>query len=158
VQIKAYGKLKVGTAVTIIVAEEVPIEGLIAWVDDRLAGISFRYKLPLSTLLRVKQEAREGRRRTSPRVNTEAVATLRTCGRAYCAKLIDISTTGAKLQTRERLPSSGSAVLNLPNLPPLSAFIRWSDDQGLGLSFPSPLPLDVISQWLINREHVSVTF
>lgn len=151
VQIKAYCKLGVGTPVTIIVAEEDPIEGRIAWVDDRLAGVSFRYKLPLSTLLRVKQETKEGRRRSSPRVTTEAAATLRTCGRAYRVKLTDISTTGAKLQTTERLPSSGSAVLNLPDLPPLSAFIRWSEDQDLGLSFPSPLPVEIVSHWLLNR-------
>jgi hypothetical protein len=157
VQIKAYCTLEVGTPVEIIVAEEDPIGARIAWVEDRLAGVSFNHKLPLSTLLRVKQQTKEGRRRTSPRVNTESLATLRTCGRAYRVNLTDISTTGAKLQTRERLPPSGSAVLVLPDMPPLSAFIRWSDDHDLGLSFSSPLPLEVISRWLIGRRHVSVS-
>jgi hypothetical protein len=40
-------------------------------------------------------------------------------------------------------------------MPPIAAFIRWSDEQKLGLSFQLPMPIEVIAGWLNGRGTVS---
>lgn len=155
VQIKAYSKLEVGKRVCLHVAEESPIFGQVAWFEDRMAGIHFDQALSPATLLRVEQKGKAGRRRTSPRIQTSSRAKLRTCGRVYRVELSDISTTGAKLRTPKKLPSSGSAILELPGLPPVSAYIRWSDDKDLGLSFSLPMPIEVIATWMGSSASLS---
>lgn len=157
VQVKIYGKPPVGSRVRLRVGEDTQIPGRIVWVDNQLAGIEFDHELAPATLLRVEQKQEAGRRRGTPRLSTRADAKLRTCGRAYSVVLSDISTTGAKLKTSQRLPSSGPATLELPDLPPVSGYIRWSDDQELGVSFGVPMPVKVIAQWLGQRPHVSVS-
>lgn len=156
VQVKLYGKPLVGSRVRLRVGEDTQIQGKVVWINDQLAGIEFDHELPPATLLRVEHKQEVRRRRGTPRVLTRADAKLRTCGRAYRVILSDISTAGAKFQTDKRLPSSGPATLELPDLPPVSAFIRWSDDEELGVSFGVPMPIEVIAQWLDQRSHVSI--
>lgn len=157
VQVKSYAPMEIGAMVTLFVGEEKPAAGQVVWYRDRLAGIKFEQPLPPDALLRVEQKVCEGRRRALPRLHTEAAGKLRIHGRAYPGTLRDISASGAKLEIRTALPASGAALLELPDLPPIDAFIRWSEEQEVGLSFASPLPIQMIADWLVDRETVKIS-
>lgn len=157
VQVKSYAPLQIGAMVSLFVSEEKPATGQVVWYRDRLAGIKFEQPLSPDALLRVEQKVCEGRRRALPRLHTEAAGKLSFLGRTYRGTLRDISASGAKLEIRAALPASGAALLELPDLPPIDVFIRWSDEQEVGLSFASPMPIQVIADWLKDREKVRIS-
>ncbi len=151
VQVKLYSPLHEGTAVSLRVGDEDAMQGRAAWVRDGNAGITFEKGLDPGTLLRVRQMISPDRRRSSPRINARARATLRTGGRTYAAELCDLSTTGAKIRTRRPIETEGAAILVLRNLPGLRTYVRWTDGHHCGLVFESPIPIQIIAGWLSER-------
>ena len=151
VQVKLYASVREGSKVCLRVGDEDALEGRVAWVRDENAGIAFAKSLEPETLLRVRQMISPDRRRSSPRVNAPARATLRTGGRTYAADLCDISTSGAKIRTKRPIESEGIAILVLRNLPGLRGYVRWTDGLEAGLVFESPIPIQIIAGWLGER-------
>lgn len=157
VQVRSYAPLEVGATVTLFVGEEKPVAGQVVWYRDLLAGIKFLKPLSPVALLRVEQKTCNVQRRALPRLNTEAAGKLKALGRSYDVTLRDISASGAKLETKTPLSAAGAAVLQLPDLPPIDTFVRWSDEHEIGLSFATPLPIQIITDWLAERRAVRIS-
>ena len=157
VQVKLYSPIDEGSDVKLQVGDENTLEGRIAWVRNVLAGITFRNTLDATTLLRVRQLVAPQRRRASPRAQASGFAILRTGGQEYSAKLCDISTSGAKILTARPIEAGRTAVLLLPKLPALQGFVRWTQGQDTGLIFKTPIPIQVITDWLVDPLHLSVS-
>ena len=155
VQVKLYSPVSVGSDVNLRVGDENTLQGRIAWVQNGLAGITFKNTLNANTLLRVRQMVAPDRRRASPRAKASGFAILRTGGQEYSAKLCDISASGAKILTARSIDAGRTAVLLLPQLPALQAFVRWTHGQDTGLIFKTPIPIQVIADWLIDQPHIS---
>jgi len=155
VQLKLYGQVTVGSAVNLRIGDEEPIEGHIAWVRDGLAGMEFPSPLDPVGLLRMAQKLPATKRRSSPRVGAIAQVVIRTGGKVYPAELCDISTSGAKVRTRQSPQLGPSVMLSVPNLPTMRAFVRWADETELGLVFDAPLPIQLIAEWVNDRVRVS---
>jgi hypothetical protein len=151
VQVKLYTAVSDGCEVSLSVGDEKAVHGRIAWVRNRLAGITFKRPLDATTLLRVKQMEAPKRRRTCPRAPASGLALLRTGGREYSAKLVDISTSGAKILTARPIDSGSTAELALLGLPTLRSFVRWTQGQDVGLAFQTPMPIQVIAEWLVDH-------
>ena len=157
VQVKLYSPVCEGVEVSLRVGDENLLRGRVAWVHTGLAGIEFEDALDPRTLLRVRQMAPSQRRRASPRVQASDFALLRTGGQEYSAKLCDISSSGAKLLTARSIQHGRTAMLLLPELPALPAFVRWTQGKDTGLVFASPIPIQVITAWLTDRPCVTLT-
>lgn len=151
VQVKLYGNLESGCAVSLTVGDEAPLRGRLKWVNAALAGIEFDDSIPRSSLLRVTQKLSPSRRRSSPRANTAARVILTSNGRPVPAQLCDISTSGARVRTSRPIVPDSTVLLGVPGLPPLRAFVRWADEEELGLSFTAPIPIEIIAGWLDER-------
>jgi hypothetical protein len=150
-QVKLYSAIPEGSDVSLCVGDEKAVDGRVAWTRNGLAGITFKCPLDATTLLRVKQMEAPQRRRASPRASASGSAILRTGGREYSAKLVDISTTGAKIFTARPIEPGNTAALVLPRLPSLRAFVRWTQGRDTGLTFESPMPIQVIAEWLMEH-------
>ena len=157
VQLKLYAPLALGTKVNLRVGDENIVEGHVAWACDGLAGIDFIRPLDPAALLRVRQAAVSHRRRASPRAQASGFAVLRTGGQEYPAKLCDISASGAKILTARSIKPGGSAILLLPKMPALRAYVRWTCGQDTGLLFETPIPIQIITDWLAWRPDVAVS-
>ena len=155
VQVKLYGNLAAGCDLSLTVGDESPLPGRLKWVRAPLAGIEFNEVLAPSSLLRVTQKLSPSRRRSSPRANTAAPVILTSNGRTVAAELCDISTTGARIRTRRPIVPDSSVLLGVSGLPPVRAFVRWSDDEEIGLSFAAPIPIEIIAGWLGERALIS---
>jgi hypothetical protein len=151
VQVKLYSPVSEGSAVRLRVGDEEAIDGRVVWVGNGLAGIAFKPSLDATTLLRVQQMDASQKRRTSPRAQASGFAIFRTGGREYSAKLADISTTGAKIVTARSIDCGGAGKLAIPGLPSLLSFVRWTQGQDVGLTFQTPMPIQVIAQWLTDH-------
>lgn len=155
VQVRLFGKLGRGSEVSLRVGDEDPLSGRVVWVRDQLAGIRFNATLEPERLLRVTEKVSLARRRSSPRLNASARAILRTGGRTYPAELRDISTSGAKVRTLTDVRFGPTLMLTLPDLPPIKTYLRWVADREVGLVFETPLPIQIIADWLDERVTVS---
>ena len=156
VQLKYYVRPIVGAMASMRVADEPPVRGRIIWVKDDVAGMSFFEELDAATLLRVQQKLRPNRRRNMPRVNVQAVATLRSGGRTCRAEVCDISSLGARVRTGRPLKAGDRAIIALADLPSLNGFVRWSDGDESGLVFETPIPMQIIAHWIGGRARVSL--
>ncbi len=145
IQVKPYGTLKPGRGVALRVGDEDAISGVVVWVREGLAGIKFEKLLDQAALLRVAQKMAAYRRRSAPRLSTDLTACVRTGGRAYRAKLSDLSLQGARLSTGQPLCFGESTIIDLPGLPSLKSYVRWKDGSEFGVSFDVPLPMQIIA-------------
>ena len=151
VQIKCYAPPIVDSEASIRVADEAPIRGRLLWVEDDIAGMSFDEELEPAELLRVQQKLRPNRRRATPRVNIEAAAYLRTGGHIYRAAVCDISSMGARIKTSSPLKRGDRAIVTLSDLPSLESYVRWTAGDEAGLVFETPIPMQIIAQWVQRR-------
>ena len=154
IQVKLYSRAVRG-AVLVRVADERPIPGQIVWVRNGNAGISFDEGVDPATLLRLQQKLGPVRRRSMPRVKATSYAVVRVGGRMVAAVLQDISSMGARVSSSRSLEVGSRAIVRLPDLPELSAHVRWSECSQAGLVFETPIPMQVIAEWLDGRLRVS---
>ena len=150
-QLKCYGRPVVDAPASIRVADEAPLRGRVIWIDGEIVGFTFDQELDAAVMLRVQQKLRPNRRRSSPRVNVEAAACLRARGRIYPAAVCDISSMGARIRSKARLEPGDRAILSLSDLPFLEAYVRWSDGDEVGLIFETPIPMQIMAQWIDGR-------
>lgn len=151
VQIKCYAPPVVEAEASVRVADEAPIRGRLLWVEGDIAGMSFDEELEPADLLRVQQKLHPNRRRTTPRVNVEAAAYLRTGGHIYRAAVCDISSMGVRIRTTAPLKPGDRAIITLSDLPSLESYVRWTAGDEAGLVFETPIPMQIIAQWVQRR-------
>lgn len=154
-KVKLYSTRLAPGSVTVRVADEEPIRARIAWIDDAHAGIRFEHGAERDMVLRLTEKLNPTGRRSLPRLKAAARALIRIGGRSFPAELCDISSFGAKIRTRRRLPANHTAIIDLPDLPSIRAFVRWSENCESGLLFATPIPTQVIGQWVDGRLRVS---
>ena len=157
VQVKLYTTVSEGTDVNLRVGDEDFLAGRVIWVRHGLAGIMFNDSMDPDTLLRVRQMSAPKQRRASPRAPASGCAVLRTGGQEYSAKICDISASGAKVVTDRPIEAGPQAVLVLPKLPSLQGFVRWTHGQDTGLIFATPIPIQVLADWLLDQPGVSTS-
>lgn len=153
-ELKIYTRPVQDADASLRVADEPLIKGRVAWIDKDRAGINFYEELDTPTLLRVRQKLRPNRRRAIPRMNVEASAIVRTSGRAFPAVVCDISSLGARVRPNCSLSAGDRAVVELSDLPPINAYVRWSDGGESGLVFETPIPMQIIAHWIEGRTRV----
>ena len=154
-QLKVYTRPEAGAPASIRIADEPPVHGRLIWVRNDTAGISFHEELDPATLLRVRQKLRPNRRRAMPRVAVRASATVRCGGLTQRASVSDISSVGARLETRSPLTPGDKAMITFEDLPTIRAFVRWSDSEESGLAFETPIPMQIIASWIDDRIRLS---
>jgi hypothetical protein len=156
VQVKLYGNFEPGSEVALTVGDESPLHGRLKWVRAPLAGIEFNEILPARSLLRVTQKLSPSRRRSSPRASLAGRVVLTADGRTLWGELCDISTSGARVRTRSAIQPQSSILVGIPGLSPMRAFVRWSDDDELGLSFAAPIPMEIIAGWMGEQDLIAL--
>ena len=77
-------------------------------------------------------------------------------GRMVAAVLRDVSSMGARVTTSRSLEVGALAIIRLPDLPELKAHVRWTECSESGLVFETPIPMQVISEWIDSRIRVSI--
>ena len=151
VQIKFYARPLVDAEASLRIADEPAIKGRLVWIEGGIAGMSFDDELDAAKLLRVRQKLSPDQRRSTPRVDIDTTATLRTSGRTCRAAVSDISSLGVRLRTRSALKAGDKAVITFPDLPSLNAYVRWNAGEESGLTFETPIPMQIIAEWIDRR-------
>jgi hypothetical protein len=155
IQVRVYSSAASVGYVVVRVADENPIAGQIVWIKNGNPGISFVGGIDPTALLRLQQNLSPIRRRTTPRVKAKSYAALHMDGRIIQAMLRDISCTGARVTTSRPLQIGERTTVRFPDLPELTAYVRWTECLESGLVFEAPIPMQVIGQWIEGRLRVT---
>jgi hypothetical protein len=153
-ELKFYSRPTLDVDAVLCVADEPPVKGTIAWINQDKAGISFHEELDATTLLRVRQKLSPNRRRAIPRMRVDASASVRTASRTCRAVVCDISSLGARVRTDPVLAAGDRAVVEFTDLPTINAYVRWTDGEESGLIFETPIPMQIIAHWIEGRARV----
>lgn len=152
VQVKPYGRVVDGLTIALRVGDEDPLAGTMVWSRDGLAGIEFEQRLNPQALLRIGQKLVAHKRRNAPRAKTSLNACLRTGGRRYAVTLCDLSMLGARVRTVQPVTFGETTIFEVPGLPALRAYARWSAGAEYGLSFETPVPMQIIADLLSGEQ------
>lgn len=156
ISVKLYNPVPRPGEVAVRIADESPIDGKIVWINGNNAGIGFAQGVDPQTLMRLQQKLRPVRRRSLPRVKATSHAALHIGGRIIQAVLRDISSLGARVITSRSLEIGARASIRIPDLPEITGYVRWTECSESGLTFETPIPMQVISEWIDGRLRVSV--
>ena len=148
VQVKPYSRVAEGSGISLRVGDENPIPGTVVWSRDGLVGIRFGQPLNPQALLRIGQKMAAHRRRNAPRVTTNLRGCLRTGGLRYSTTVCDLSMVGARLRIDDPVSFGDNTLIEVPGLPCLRVHVRWSDGAEHGVSFQTPLPMQILSNLL----------
>jgi hypothetical protein len=154
VQLKAYSQVFLDRGALLRVGDEQPVTGSVAWTDGDIVGISLHEELDTATLLRVQQKLRSNKRRAFRRMSVESSALLRTGGQVHRATVQDISSLGARVRGYARLRIGDRTIIELADLPSINAYVRWADGEDVGLAFETPVPIQIIANWIDGRSRV----
>jgi len=146
--IRAYSPLAVGAAVSVELKQGDPVSGVVQWVEDGLAGVTFDSPIDVLGLL---APPGEGPRPRLPRIELDCMGWVRQDGDVLRARLINVSQGGVRVETAADLAVGGDAVVTLPGLTPAAGVVKWRDGDSYGIAFNRALILSDLVRWL--KEH-----
>jgi len=147
--IRAYSPLAVGTAVSVELKQGDPVSGIVQWVEDGLAGVTFDSPIDVVGLL---APPGEGPRPRLPRIELDCMGWVRQDGDVLRARLVNVSQGGVRIETATELTVGGDAVVTLPGLTPAAGVVKWRDGESYGIAFNRALILSDLVRWLKDHQ------
>jgi hypothetical protein len=147
--IRAYSPLAVGTAVSVELKQGDPVSGIVQWVEDGLAGVTFDSPIDVVGLL---APPGEGPRPRLPRIELDCMGWVRQDGDVLRARLVNVSQGGVRIETATELTVGGDAVVTLPGLTPAAGVVKWRDGESYGIAFNRALILSDLVHWLKDHQ------
>lgn len=148
---RVYRLLKPGANVRIELTAARLLNGRIVWSRGYEIGVAFQEVINIDEALSGDLVGETDKRPRLPRLNLNCTATLRQGARSFRTNVINISPRGLRIGAPDGLIDDTAVVLTLPDLPPISATIRWAEHGEAGLLFNECLPFWVLADWVAGR-------
>ena len=146
-----YSPLEAGQAIGVELKSNHRIAGIVTWVQDNNAGITFDHPIDVEDMLASQTVLENGWQPRLPRVEIDCLATLRAGARTYGVSTRDISQGGIKIDIDERLDEGQPAVLTLEGFRAVEGVVRWYQDGVCGIAFNQVIPFRELMTWLRAR-------
>jgi hypothetical protein len=153
--IRLYCSLAEGTRLTIELKSGQPIQGVVNWMRDHHAGITFDQLVDVVDILSASMN---GPRPRMPRIATQSFAMLRDGANTLRVRCCDVSQGGVKILCETIFARGTDVILTLPGLDPQPGVVCWAGEGFTGIAFNRLLPLQELIGWLKDqrdREAVS---
>jgi hypothetical protein len=125
------------------------LAGRIRWTDEGRIGIAFDEPIEVGTVLAraAAKTVAQGLVR-APRFGVDCPIELRSDGRRYVGRLINLSQGGARVEAGCETEPDQLFTLAIPGLSERHGAVRWLLDGTLGFAFLEPLSFDELGLWL----------
>lgn len=143
--IRPYCTIEAGTAVSVELKRGEQIPGVVTWVRNDSAGVSFDEQIDVVELL---ASSMEGPRPRMPRVEVRCIASVRQGSNVYGMRAHDVSQGGLKVESTRELKVGADVLVTLPGLPSKQAVVRWHEGNCYGIRFQRLLALQELVDWL----------
>ena len=147
--IRAYSNLPIGTSLSIELKQGDPISGVVQWLKDGLAGVSFDHAIDVIGLLATSGDRPRPR---LPRIEVESTIWVRQESEVVRTRAINISQGGVCVEARATLNVGGDVVVTLPGLTPAAGVLRWNAGNTYGIAFNRSLVLSELVDWLKDQQ------
>jgi len=147
--IRAYSNIPIGTPLSIELKHGDSIEGVVQWVKDSLAGISFDAAVDVLGLLAASGD---GPRPRLPRIEIDSTIWVRQDANLLRARGINISQGGICVEANGKLCVGRDVVTTLPGLTPAAGVVRWNEGATCGIAFNRALVLSELVEWLKDQQ------
>ena len=154
-QINLFSDILEGEPVSLRAGDSQAVTGTVSRCKNGVARIELDDPQGAQVLKGFDARNDPDRRRSLPRVNAAARVRVKANGRTTEARLLNISTTGARISAGRTLAPRVPALLTLPDFGDLHGFVCWANATEAGLRFNVPLPVDALATWLRSRIRVS---
>lgn len=147
--IRAYSKIAVGSPLSIELKQGDAISGVVQWVKDGMAGISFGEVIDVLELL---SASGDGPRPRLPRIEIDCAISVSQDAVAVRTRGINISQGGMCVEASAKLRVGGDVVVTLPGRAPAAGVVKWDDCESYGIAFNRPLVLSELVDWLRDQQ------
>jgi len=143
-----YSAVEADTPVSFEFASGVIIPARLVWQRDSVVGVQFDERIDPAVILSVRERFPDAPGPRAPRVELNLRATARVATVHRPIVLVNISQGGAQIRAEQPLDVGLKLTLLIDGLPPLTGQVRWSRDGISGMAFLTPVPFDILAQWL----------
>jgi hypothetical protein len=147
--IRAYSNIPIGTPLSIELKQGDPINGVVQWLKDGLAGVSFDHAIDVIGLLATSGDRPRPR---LPRIEVESTIWVRQESEVVRTRSINISQGGVCVEARASLSVGGDVVVTLPGLTPAAGVLKWNAGNTYGIAFNRSLVLSELVDWLKDQQ------
>jgi len=151
VMIETHADIAVGDRIWIEPRACQPVWGAVVWSEVLRHGVVFDQALPDASLLTLTTPESPNQVVRAPRITVDMPARLYVAGTWRTVRLCDVSQGGAKVDCAALLAEAEPAVLAIPGLGDVQAFVRWQGKGRVGLLFAEPLSIGMLSAWITAR-------
>jgi hypothetical protein len=152
VMAQLYSPAKLGEKVIIEFKSGRRLAGDIRWVRGQDAGVQFEDEIDIVRFLAGEDDIAGGFGPRAPRLGVGMPAVMRCGVRVHPVTVCDISQGGLKFRAIESTAEGQKLVFRIAGLPPLAGTVRWRDPLYAGISFDTPLALDVLARWAADTD------
>jgi hypothetical protein len=152
--VRTYSHMTIGQRVAIELNQGESVAGVIRWCESNMIGIMFNHPLDVVQLL---ANSADWPRPRQPRVEVQALARIHLTEGTQIAQVLDLSQGGVKVRATPGLTRNRLVTVEVRDLPPLQARIRWSHNDVCGLAFAEPLALKTLVRWVREQQAGSVS-
>jgi hypothetical protein len=147
--VRAYSKIAVGTALSIELKQGDPVSGVVQWVKDGLAGVSFDETIDVLGLLATSGDRPRPR---LPRIEIDCLIWVRQDADVIRTRGINISQGGVCVEASASLTVGGDVVVTLPGITPAAGVVKWNEASAYGIGFNRSLVLSELVEWLKEQQ------
>lgn len=143
--------LTVGEPLLVEFRSDLVIKANVRWVKEGQAGIEFDTPIELQSALR-RSEVQIGRiKARPPRYRCEARAIVESHNKQWQCDVIDISSTGLKIQGGGSLAVSDIVMVEIGGLPRHRARVIWIGTDTIGLRLLNAFKYNELELWLLSN-------
>ena len=143
-----YSSLDIGGAATFEFTSGAVVRASIVWQRDSVAGAQFADRVDIAAVFGLRDLSPPAPETRSPRIELDIPATIRLGATHRAITLNNISQGGAKIYCADLLEPGLKVTLLVNGLAPLTGRVRWNRDGFAGVAFYTPVPFDLLAQWL----------
>lgn len=147
--IRAYSAIEPGTRLSIELKQGEPVHGIALWAKDDLVGVSFDEPIDIVSLITTSTDSPRPR---MPRLEVRCTAWVRDGAIVHRTRAVNISQGGVRVETTKGLAVGAQVTVTLPGLPPEQGVVRWSDEEGCGITFNRVLALSQLVAWVGEQQ------
>jgi hypothetical protein len=147
--IRAYSAIEPGTRLSVELKQGEAVHGAVLWAKDDLVGVSFDEPIEIVSLITTSSDAPRPR---MPRLEVRCTAWVRDGAIVHRTRAVNISQGGVRVETAKGLSAGSQVTVTLPGMPPEQGVVRWSDEEGCGITFNRVLALSQLVAWLGEQQ------
>jgi hypothetical protein len=147
--IRAYSAIEPGTRLSIELKQGEAVHGAVLWAKNDLVGVSFDEPIDIVSLITTSSDAPRPR---MPRLEVRCTAWVRDGAIVHRTRAVNISQGGVRVETAKGLTAGSQVTVTLPGMPPEQGVVRWSDEEGCGITFNRVLALSQLVAWVGEQQ------